>query len=133
MPLPAFFPGPQKTGWVRSAFCFAIANVGLLAVAAAQEPSSPAEESLGSSSAATAEDTGSGYWRRTRFGWEDTRSWEPVTGLRPEATPGMHPLAWSAILVLSVLSLALWASGEDELGRMAPWLVARHDREEDRD
>lgn len=75
-----------------------------------------------------ASETNQDFWRRTRFGWEDTRDWDPVTSLRPEAIPGMHPLAWSAVLVLSVLCLALWAAGEDELGRMAPWLVAHPER-----
>jgi hypothetical protein len=75
-----------------------------------------------------AADGNADVWRRTRFGWEDSRSWAPVSTLRPEAVPGMHPLAWSAILVLSVLSLALWAAGEDELGRMAPGLVAGNGR-----
>ncbi len=59
-------------------------------------------------------------WRRTRYGWEDASRWKPTSSLNPEPVPGLHPLAWSAILVLSVLSILLWASEPDELAFLLP-------------
>ncbi len=69
-------------------------------------------------------------WRHTRFGWEDSRYWEPVTELRPEPMPGMHPLAWAGLLTLSVLVLLIWASETDEVARLAPALVSSRERSE---
>jgi|GEM_PF-4379008 len=67
-------------------------------------------------------------WRHTRFGWEDSTHWEPVTDLRPELVPGMHPLAWAGLLTLSVLVLLVWASEEDEVAQLAPSIIATHQR-----
>lgn len=67
-------------------------------------------------------------WRYTRFGWEDSSRWQRSPVTRVEPVPGIHPLAWSAILCLSVLVLLLWASSEDELARWLPNLVQTAER-----
>jgi hypothetical protein len=74
-----------------------------------------------------ADDSGT-TWRHTRFGWEDSRHWEPVTDLRPEPMPGMHPLAWAGLLTLSVLVMVVWASESDEVAALLPGAVPQRQR-----
>lgn len=69
----------------------------------------------GGEASAGSEPADPAWLRRTRFGWEDSRDWEPATDVRPEPVPGLHPLLWSALLVFLVVAMLVWASEEDEL------------------
>jgi len=58
-------------------------------------------------------------WRRTRFGWVDTKTWE-----RPSNPPSryrveqIHPLAFSALIVLLSVALLIWATEEYDWDRL---------------
>lgn len=57
-------------------------------------------------------------WRLTRFGWQDSTSWF-VDSFAPIKTVELiHPLVWTALVLVTVLLVMIWASEEWDLARL---------------
>ncbi len=56
-------------------------------------------------------------WRYTLHGWENINHWEETKVELPAATR-LHPVVWSACILLAVLMLMICSSSEDQVKKL---------------
>ena len=57
-------------------------------------------------------------WRRTSQGWEDSSRWFSESDAPPQLLELVHPLVWTMLVLIAVISVMIWASEEWELARL---------------
>ena len=60
-------------------------------------------------------------WRMTRFGWKDLSTWERPVSKTVYRIEQVHPLTFSACVVVLSIAVLIWATEEHDWGRLFKW------------